>query len=323
MTSPHPTWNPDPEEQARQHKRLRGRRRKLLGTLKKGGGLHDYLRNSMFVGYLRLASRLPTAPFRALPDFLIIGAAKSATTTLYAYLEQSPHVAWSLRKEAFYFNQTFHWGLNWYRAFFPLKSAIARQARKAGGTVGTGEGSPDYLFHPHAARRVRETLPNTKLVAILRNPVDRAYSFYKHQIMRTNEPLSFEEAVNAEEGRLQGEYERMERDERYASFNRQHYSYKARGCYMDQLDRWLEYFPREQLLVQITDDLHRDPQRVVSELTDFLNLPPIEVQVPKRTHVGVRLDPMEAKVRSSLVQYFKPHNERLEAFLGRDLNWDR
>ena len=108
-----------------QRRRLRAHRRKLL---------------------LKLASRLPSAPFRVLPDFLIIGAAKSATTTLYAYLEESPHVAWSLRKEAFFFNQTFHWGLNWYRAFFPLRSAVARQARKVGGTVLTGEGSPDYLF---------------------------------------------------------------------------------------------------------------------------------------------------------------------------------
>lgn len=302
MTSPHPTWSPDEEELARHRKRLRGRRRNLL---------------------LKLALRLPSSPFRVLPDFLIIGAAKSATTTLYAYLEQSPHVAWSLRKEAFYFNQTFHWGLTWYRAFFPLKSAVARQARETGGTVRTGEGSPDYLFHPHAARRVRKTLPRTKLVAILRNPVDRAYSFYKHQIMRTNEPLSFEEAVDAEEGRLQGELERMERDEKYASFNRQHYSYKARGCYMDQLDRWLEHFPREQILVQITDDLHRDPQTCVNELTAFLGLPPIEVDVPKRTHEGVKIDPMGPEVRARLVEHFRPHNERLGAFLGRDLNWDR
>ena len=91
---------------------------------------------------------------------------------------------------------------------------------------------------------------------------------------------------------------------------------------MDQRDPWLEHFPREQLLVQITDDLHRDPQRAVSELTEFVNLPPIEVQVPKRTHAGVKLDPMEPEVRARLVRHFKPHNERLEAFLDRDLNWD-
>jgi hypothetical protein len=302
VTSPHSIWNPEPEELARHRRRLRARRRKLL---------------------LKLVSRIPSAPFRVLPDFLIIGAAKSATTTLYAYLEQSPHVAWSLRKEAFYFNQTFHWGLNWYRAFFPLRSAVARQAREVGGTVLTGEGSPDYIFHPHAARRVHETLPNAKLVAILRNPTDRAYSFYKHQIMRTNEPLTFEEAVDAEEGRLAGELEKMERDERYASFARQHHSYKARGCYMEQLDGWLAHFPREQILVLITDDLQREPQAAVTELTEFLGLPPIEVQVPKRTHEGVRIDPMGEDVRERLVDYFRPHNARLAEFLGRELNWDR
>ncbi len=301
MSSAHPVWSPETTELARHRKRLRGRRRKLL---------------------LKLASRIPSAPFRVLPEFLIIGAAKSATTTLYAYLEQSPHVAWSLRKEAFFFNQTFHWGLNWYRAFFPLRSQVRRQARRIGGQVQTGEGSPDYLFHPHVARRVKDTLPDVKLVAILRNPIDRAYSFYKHQIMRTNEPLTFEEAIDAEEKRLKGELERMESDDRYASFARQHYSYKARGRYMEQLDRWLEHFPREQILVQLTDDLRSEPQATVDELTQFLGLPAIEVQIPKRTHEGVRIDAMQDAVRARLVEYFRPHNARLEQFLGRDLNWD-
>ncbi len=301
-TPPHPVWSPDPTELEVHRRGLRWKRRKLLA---------------------RLALRLPTAPLRTLPDFLVIGAAKSATTTLYAYLEQSPNVAWSLRKEAFFFNQTFHWGLNWYRAFFPLRSAIRRQARAAGGPVLTGEGSPDYLLHPHAPQRIKAILPAAKLVVILRNPIDRAYSFYKHQIMRTNEPLSFGDAIAAEDGRLAGQLERMQSDERYASFNRQHYSYKARGCYMDQIDNWLKHFPREQLLVLLTDDLHQDPAGTVRTMTDFLGLPPIAVEVPKRTHEGVKIDAMAPEVRDELVEYFRPHNARLGEFLGRALDWDR
>ena len=302
LTSSHPVFQPDPTALAAHRKRLRRHRRALL---------------------MRLMSRLPTAPLRLTPDFLIIGAAKCGTTTLFAYLEQSPHVAWSLRKETMFFSHTFHWGRNWYRAFFPLKSKRNAILRAGGGPVRVGEGTPDYLFHPLVPRRVHETLPEAKLVTILRNPVDRAYSFYKHQIQRTQEPLSFEEAIAQEEARLAGERERMEQDPKYHSIARQNCSYLARGRYMEQIEGWLQFFPREQMLFLLMDDLIEDPGSTVRTMTDFLELPPIEVQVPKRAHQSVKIDPMSPEMRAQLVEYFRPHNAKLEEFLGRRLDWDQ
>jgi hypothetical protein len=288
-------------ERAAHHRKLLGIRRRLLA---------------------RLASRLPTSPFRMLPDHLILGAAKCGTTTLHAYLEKSPHVSWALRKETFFFTRTYHWGLTWYRAFFELKSVRRRAERNGRGPLLCGEGTPDYLLHPHVPARVKQTLGDPKLIVILRNPVDRAYSLYKHQVQRVNEPLSFAEAVEAEEGRLDGELERMLADERYFSFHRQHHSYLARGCYMDQLENWLALFPRERFLILLMDDLVRDPVATVQQMTDFLEIPAIDFRGVQRANESIKVAPMEPVVRVRLEQYFRPHNARLEDFLGRSLGWD-
>lgn len=299
--SPHPVWSPDPVERAAHIKKLKGIRRRLL---------------------LKLASRLPTAPFRMLPDFVILGAAKSGTTTLHAYLEQSPHVSWSLRKETFFFTRTWHWGLGYYHCFFELES-VRRKALRAGrGPMLCAEGTPDYLLHPHVPARMKKTLPDAKLIVILRNPVDRAYSLYKHQVQRTNEPLSFADAVDAEAQRLDGEMEKMLADERYFSFHMQHHSYLARGCYMDQLERWLPHFPREQFLILLMDDLVRDAQGTLREITNWLEIPELEFTGIKRANESIHVEPMDDVVRARLHDYFRPHNARLEEFLGRTLGWD-
>jgi hypothetical protein len=260
---------------------------------------------------------------RLLPDFLILGAAKCATTTLYSYLVHSPHVVWSLRKEAWFFDKTFHRGSWWYRSFFPLRSVRNRAVRQGGAPLLVGEGSPDYLFHPHAPRRVQQVLPEACLVVILRNPVDRAWSFYKHNLRHKVESLPFEAAIDREEERLEGELERIREDDRYHSHRRQHFSYLARGRYLEQLEWWTAAFPRTRLLVLLTDDLERDPQTTVSQLTGFLGLPPIEITVPRKAHVSRPLPPISAATRERLVDYFRPYNEELQEWLGRKLDWDR
>lgn len=298
----HPVWAPDPDEFARRKRRLGWRRRRLI---------------------LRLLARLPSAPLRLLPDFLIIGAAKSGTTTLYAHLLSSPHVAWALRKETLYFTRTFGRGPSWYRAFFPLASRRSRAEAAGRGPLLVGEATPDYLFHPHAPRRVHGLLPGAKLVVILRNPIDRAYSFYRHQLNRAFEPLTFDQAVEQEEQRLAGELERTLSDESYVSFPLQHRSYLARGRYMEQIERWLRHFPREQLLVLLTDELEADPRGTLRQLTDFLGIPALGATGSVRAHEGVAIEAMPPAVREELVEHFRPHNARLAAFLGRELNWDR
>ncbi|MFN8451844.1 MAG: sulfotransferase [Anaerolineae bacterium] len=142
--------------------------------------------------------RMASAPYRYLtaarrlePQFAIIGGQKCGTTSLYAYLLQHPRVV-SLFKEVHFFDNNYYKGRRWYRAQFPLAGAPSEDA------LITFDASPYYLFHPAAPQRVAALYPDMKLIALLRNPVDRAYSHYSHNRQSTAEKLSFEDAIRAE-----------------------------------------------------------------------------------------------------------------------------
>ena len=155
------------------------------------------------------AFRVSTNPLRMMPDFIIIGTQKGGTTSLYRYLIEHPCVAPIYIKEPHFFDIYFYKGLQWYRAHFPtaVEKYYARHIQKH--DLITGEASPYYLFHPQAARRVAKTLPKARLIVLLRNPIDRAYSQYQHQTRQDGvEPLTFEEALECEEKRLAGEEEK-------------------------------------------------------------------------------------------------------------------
>lgn len=269
---------------------------------------------------LRLGLRYLTSPLRVLPDFVIIGAKKCATTTLYSYLTQHPCVAPAFRKEIYYFNACWGKGRAWYRAFFPTvleREAARRIARRP---FLTGEATPDYLFHHHSPRRLAATIPGARLIAILRDPVDRAYSFYHHNLRAGLETLSFEEAIDREEARLAGERERLEADEAYFSFAHEHHSYLTRGVYVDQLEHWTRFFPRSQLLVLSTARLYEAPARTLRETLQFLGLPYREPRAFEKLN-AVPYAPMSGETRARLRSWFDPHNRRLYEFLGNDLGW--
>ncbi len=261
--------------------------------------------------------RLATAPVRTLPDLLIIGAQKCGTTFLYQLLVQHPRVKSAFVKEVHYFDLNFAKGNNWYRSNFPLRMRNTR-------TYITGEASPYYLFHPHAAKRASMVVPDAKLIILLRNPVDRAYSHYQHQTKRVageaRETLTFEEAIEAEERVLPAEVSRMLRDESYKSSSHRTRSYLSRGRYMDQLQVWSSFFQREQMFIAKSEDLFSGTTNSLERMLDFLEIPhwaPETYSIPnKREYTG--LDPL---VRQRLDEYYKPHNQRLYEYLGVDLGW--
>lgn len=271
---------------------------------------------------LRMCGRLPTAPWRALPEFLIIGAAKAGTTAVFNYLEQHPLVRSPLRKEVYFFDRTWRRGLNWYRAFFPRRSEL-EALRAAHGQAGiTGESTPDYLFHPHVPARIQQTVPHARLIVLLRNPVERAFSYWTMMCDRGGEDLSFENAVEQEEQRLAGEFERMVADPDYFSLVRQQRSYLARGYYHEQLECWLRVFPREQLLVLLAEDLKSDPAGTMTRVTGHLGLPPIQLPEYRKVHPGRYRQSLAENTRRRLEEHFRPHNERLAGLLGRELPWN-
>ncbi|HET7555890.1 MAG TPA: sulfotransferase domain-containing protein [Gaiellaceae bacterium] len=253
-----------------------------------------------------------TSPFRPLPDFLVLGAQKAGTTALYTYLRRHPDLAGPSWKEVSFFDR--HWvrGVAWYRGNFP------NNARTRGKLV--GEASPSYLFHPLAPERVQEVVPEARLVALVRNPVDRALSHYNHEVALGREPLPFEEALDAEDERLRGEVERMLADPEYFSREWWGHTYKARGRYAEQLERWLAVFPQEQLLVVPTDDLAADPGGAYGRVLAFLGVQPHRLDSYPRVYER-QYEPMKPGTRERLAAEFDEPNRRLYELLGRDLGW--
>ncbi len=256
--------------------------------------------------------RQASAADRPLPDFLIIGAQKAGTTSLHAYLCEHSRVPAAAKKEVHFFDQEFHRGTDWYRAHF--------QRKKDGRTL-SGESTPYYLFHPLAPQRAAEVLPDCKLIVLLRNPVDRAFSHHNHECALGFEDLDFERAIAAEPRRLAGEEERLATEPRYRSFAHQHHSYISRGRYAEQLERWLESFGRERLLVLSAEDLFAEPGRVVGEAQEFLGLA-VETPADLSARNARTYAPIGAETRAELRAAFEPHNRRLYELVGRDFGWD-
>jgi hypothetical protein len=265
--------------------------------------------------------RILTGRLRILPDFIIIGAQRCGTTSLYNNLVEHQNVIPAFKKETQFFSNHFAKGLTWYRSHFPLawhKHNVRRIRRQ---DYITGESSPYYIFHPHVPCRISRTVPQAKLIALLRNPVDRAYSHYHHEVRMGLETLPFEDAIEIEEKRISMERAKMLEDESYRSFNHQNYSYLSRGIYVDQLENWTRFFTRDQILVLKSQDFYDDPVATLEQIAEFIDLPKWELNEYKKYHCA-RYPEMDAAIRKRLIAYFEAHNQRLSEFLGVDLDWE-
>ena len=257
----------------------------------------------------------------AFPDFIIIGAQKAGTTFLYHLLSQHPNVEPATKKEVHYFDTGFGKGVDWYRSHFPQTEETAGEREEtAGERVLTGEASPYYLYHPHAARRVAETVPGARLIVLLRDPVERAHSDYQHKAREGRDRLGFKGAIEIEEERLWGEREKMLEDESYQSPEYRRFSYLSRGVYVDQLKDWHGFFDREQLLVLKSEDLFKDLPGTFSRVLEFLGLPGWQPEVSDVRNEG-DYEPLDPALRRQLEEYFEPHNRRLYEYLGVDFGW--
>lgn len=261
-------------------------------------------------------TRYVTAGLRALPDFIVVGAQKGGTSALNFYVAKNhPSVRRSMRKEVHYYDRNFDKSLLWYRAHFPLRAAL-------GDGVITGEASPYYLAHPHAPRRIASVQTDVKLIALLRNPKDRALSHYQMSVRKGRETLSFDEAVRREEERIAGEWDRMVEDETYESVTYRAFSYKHRGRYAEQLRRYLEFFERDQILVISSEAMRQDTPAGLRRVCDFLAIPYAEhfrEAGPRHTRSYSRS--MSEETERYLEEYFAPLNAELYELLGEDFRW--
>jgi hypothetical protein len=227
-------------------------------------------------------------------------------------------------KEVRFFDYDYYRGRDWYRSHFPLERSRCEFEARHGRPFITGEGSPTYMSDPWTAGRVRKMLPDVKLIAVLRNPVDRAYSQFRDSRKGGHEECeSLAEAVAREEERLRPELARMAGDPRYRSWDFSRWSYLYRSRYAEQLEPWLELFPREQFLFVKAEDMFADPQRELDAAHQFLGLPPHQPEHVSQLNVSPEHTSLPDDVRERLVDYFRPHNERLYELVGIDFGWER
>ncbi len=271
------------------------------------------------------AYAMATAAYRPLPDFLIVGTKRGGTTSLFNYLLEHPSVlpmfpAARGKKSPYYFFEEYHRGAVWYRSHFPTQAYRRRMERILGNPVVAGEGSPYYLYDPWGAEKIHELMPDVKSIILLRDPVKRAYSHYWERVGQGSEPLSFRDALAAESQRLATEHDRMMADRNFYSREHDFHSYRDRGIYLPQLQRWFEKFPRENVLILRSEDLYADEQAILNQTCDFLGIPHHTMSSFKQ-HNEQRPDPMPDDIREELREFYAPHNEQLYAYLGRDFGW--
>lgn len=247
------------------------------------------------------------------PDFLIIGAQKCGTSSLFHYLSQHPDLNLPTLKEIQFFTLDYSRGWKWYEDQFPKKPFLSRKL--------TGEASPYYLFHPMVPERVAKHLPKVKLIIMLRNPVDRAYSHFWHEKKNAMEWLdSFEEAISKEHERIAEEEQKLINNTITQSQSYRSFSYLGRGMYYRQISAWLKFYSIKQMYFIKSEGFFNNPETELTDLYRFLGIRQFipESLTPQNTNIYPQL---EKGLRERVALKFEDDAIKLSAILGDKFVW--
>lgn len=273
------------------------------------------------INKIKIYSNLFTAPKRALPDFLIIGAQKCGTSTLFDYISQHYQVIPPLKKEMHYFDKKYNLSSYWYRAHFPLKKELGKDKI-------TGEKSTDYIYHPEGAERIKETIGKPKLILILRNPAERAISQYQHMVRAGRENRNPQMAFREEKEFLKSisqkdiskaSFVNKKKFNKYSTF-----SYIRKGLYLGQIKSFYEYFTPDQLFIESTENLKIDPNNIIKRIYQFLDIDTqfLPDDLTPKNRGKYKLDENLTEITEELKNYYTPHNEALFDYLGKRFPWE-
>ena len=285
-------------------------------------------------------SRKITSRFRMLPSFLILGGSRSGNTSLFAYLIEHPNIMPGSLKAFFFFQNITNNTTSFYRSQFPIK-------RK---NLITCDSTSSYFVHPLIPARVHNLLPSAKLIVVLRNPVERAYSEFHYTVTLGSELTeNFDDVIKSELKRIEIGNKKPELKIENTNYKHFTFSHLRDGLYAQHLERWLKFFSKEQLLVLHTKDLYTNFDQTLSETFEFLNLPKyqIENRIEKnkidkirplagheqnvyknidsktRTLFNVQNYPeMKPETKKFLQDFFRPHNEKLFKMIGKRFDWN-
>jgi hypothetical protein len=271
--------------------------------------------------YRKLTSRL-----RTFPHFIIIGVGRAGTTALYSYLIQHPsiHPALAddekLASDIHFFEYMESDSISWYKSHFPilLPKLNSQKHHKI-----TGEFTSTYFYHPDVPERIYQLVPKVKLIVILRNPIDKIYSTYYQQFRYGEVSTSFEETIDAELRRieiLEGNPDLRSQHPGFSNFVSQ--NILRHGIYADYFINWFELFNKKQILILNADDLKKDTENTLQQVFEFLGVENHTIE--NLSHISARKYPkLNDITRKKLIEFYKPHNERLNKLLQRNFQWDR
>ena len=258
-----------------------------------------------------------TSPFRVLPNFFVIGAGRTGTTSLFHYLFQHPSITKSAYDELGFFDVNYHLGLNWYRSLFPsvVTKIFVKLKTKA---FLTYDVTPSYVRRPWVAKRIHDMFPSTKLIVVLRNPVDKSYSQYYNSAKR-GENRTFEQVVKEDMDNILKWKTKLKDDNYFATAVEN--SILARGFYAEQLPVWFDLFSKNQIMIIQSEKLSSDTKNVMNDVFQFLGLPIFDIPNTKKVNVS-QYSKMNPETRELLINFFKPYNEKLFGLLGKKFNWN-
>jgi len=253
-----------------------------------------------------------TSSMRVLPDFFIIGAVRSGTTSMYHYLDEHPSIVKSAYDELGFFDDNFRLGWAWYRTLFPTNITKRIVKRKTGNFL-TFDDTPFYVYNEDVAKKIKNYFPKTKLIIILRNPIDRAYSNYHLGVRMGDEKRTFDQAIDEEIQKI-AKYNEIEMDDYISQ------SYLGRGIYAKQLEIWLKYFPAAVIKILESDRFSNNTEETMNEVFEFLDLPDHNIRNLEKKNVA-EYPPMKTETRQKLCDFFSEYNEKLYDMLNVRYDW--
>jgi hypothetical protein len=240
-------------------------------------------------------------------DFIIGGTQKGGTSALHAYLKEHPQICMAGRKEVHFFDDE-----TVFRSDSPDYSKFHSAFAPKPHHKLLGEATPIYMYWHDAPRRIWEYNPNMKIILVLRNPIDRAYSHWNMERSRNAEHLPFWDAIQKEQERCRSAL----------PYQHRIYSYIDRGFYLEQLRRIWRYFSKNNVLILKNEYLRSQPDEALGEVTEFLGIPRLEGTADKDVHSRRYPSQMSSIEKEYLKFVFEPEIGGIERVLGWECrNW--
>tara|TARA_B100000953_G_scaffold61714_1_gene49117 strand:- start:286 stop:1215 length:930 start_codon:yes stop_codon:yes gene_type:complete len=270
-----------------------------------------------------------TSTIRVLPDFIIIGSGRAGTTALYSYLIQHPSIIPTSTEnnnsvaDLHFFEYMISDKISWYKSHFPTIFSKMYRRRKSKNSFVTGEFTSTYMYHENVPERIFNLIPKIKLIVILRNPIDKAYSTYNQQLHVNEFTSSFEETIKAEFRRINLIKNHAEHQNHNPDFGNYVVPNIIRhGIYFNYLEKWFQIFSKEQIFVVDSNELENFTQQTLNKVFEFLDLPHHEIPNLSKINVG-KYSPMSESTRKSLVEFYGPYNAKLNSLLKTNYDWNK